>query len=68
METDIWRWVRPSWGRLYVLALAAPAFWVVWRLLDRDPAKVVVMLIVGGWLVFIFRTWFWFEKPRFRRP
>jgi hypothetical protein len=63
METKFWRWVRPSWARLYVLALAAPAFWMMWLLLDREPYKVVGFLMMTAWLVFIFRIWFWYEKP-----
>ena len=64
METNIWLWVRPSWARAYVLALAAPAFWFMWLLLEREPARAFCMLMLIGWLVFIFRIWFWYEKPK----
>jgi hypothetical protein len=36
---------------------------MMWLLLDREPAKAVGMLMLTGWLVFIFRIWFWYEKP-----
>ena len=64
MRPDIWRWVRPSWARLYTLALAAPALWFMWLLLGRDSIKAVTSAALVGWLVFIFRAWFWYEKPR----
>ena len=63
METDLRRWPRPSWTRAYVLALAAPAFRIMWLRQIGSPAKVVGMLMLTGWLVFIFRIWFWYEKP-----
>jgi uncharacterized protein (DUF58 family) len=64
-EADVWRWVRPSWARLYCVVLAAPAVWAIWWLvLEADHRKVVIAAACGLWLFFILRTWFWYEKPK----
>jgi uncharacterized protein (DUF58 family) len=50
---DLWRWVRPSWARLYCLILAAPAIWAIWFLvLEANGNKVVILLAAGLWLFF----------------
>lgn len=53
--------------RIFCMILAAPAFWVMWIVLDRAPAKAIILGLALLWLVFIGRTWAWYQQPR-RQP
>lgn len=50
--------------RIYCLVLAAPAVWVMWLLVDRTPSKAIALVMALLWLVFVFRTWTWYSRPR----
>ncbi len=50
--------------RIFCLVLAIPAFWLMWMVVDRDPAKAVGLALALLWLAFIGRTWTWYSRPR----
>ncbi len=48
--------------RVLCLALAAPAVWIIWMVVDRNPAKATILVLALLWVAVLARTWSWYSK------
>lgn len=48
---------RPTWGRLWVLVVTAPAVWLLWMLVRYDAPAVVGSALCAWWIVAAFWGW-----------
>lgn len=57
-------WVRPTWGRAYLLAVTAGVSWLAWRLGLDSVAEVVPGLVIAILLIAFWWHWSVAFKPR----
>lgn len=45
--------------RLWCLAMAAPALWLIWMIVEGSAAKTLLLAVSGAWLIAVFQVWRW---------